>query len=87
MCKYCNSGKEHLIVSYNNTDAMNLSFGQYQGVNVCGSLTMKGDMLMLSGSGSYRSHSDCYYEDNGVECDSHQPPRLKTSRLGFPETG
>lgn len=68
MCKYCNSGKEHQIVSYDNTDAMNVSFGQYHGVY--GSLTMKGDMLMLSGSGSYRSHSDCYYEDNGVECDN-----------------
>ena len=57
-------------MSYDNTDAMNISYGQYQGVRVYGSLNMKGNMLMLAGNGSYRSHSDCYYEDNGVECDN-----------------
>ena len=55
---------------YDNRDSMNISYGQYQGVNVMASLLMKGNMLVLSGTGSYRSESDCYYEDEGLDCDS-----------------
>jgi hypothetical protein len=49
---------------------MNIYYGQYQGVSVNANLSMKGNMLMLSGNGSYRSHSDCYYEDQGLDCDN-----------------
>lgn len=69
MCKYCDSLKEKSLVSYDNYKSMNISYGQYQGVNVCGSVYMKGNMLSIGCSGSYRSESDCYYDDD-LDCDS-----------------
>lgn len=70
MCKFCDSLKEKTLVSYDNYKSMNVSYGQYQGVNVYGTIYMKGNMLSIGCGGSYRSLSDCYYEDEGLECDS-----------------
>lgn len=70
MCKFCDSNKEKRVMSYDNHDSMNIYCGQYQGVSVTANLSMKGNMLALAGSGSYRSRSDCYYEDEGLDCDS-----------------
>lgn len=69
MCKFCDSNKEKDILSYNNHDSMNVYYGQYQGVSIYADLSMKGNMLILNASGSYRSRSDCYYEDEGIDCD------------------
>ena len=55
-------------MSYDNYKSMNICYGQYQGVNVVANLSMKGNMLTLNGSGSYRSRSDCYYENEGLDC-------------------
>ena len=57
-------------MSYDNHRSMNICCGQYQGVNVIANLSMKGNMLILNGSGSYRSSSDCYYENAGIDCDN-----------------
>lgn len=70
MCKFCEKNKENSLVSYDNRKSMNISFGQYQGVNVYGTVYMKGNMLSITCGGSYRSHSDCYYEDEGLDCDN-----------------
>lgn len=70
MCKYCDSLKEKSLVSYDNYKSMNISYGQYQGVNVYGSVYMKGNMLSIGCGGSYRSHSDCYYDAEGLDCDN-----------------
>lgn len=70
MCKFCSPKGGKDLMFYDNRDSMNISYGQYQGVNVMASLLMKGNMLVLSGTGSYRSESDCYYEDEGLDCDS-----------------
>lgn len=67
MCKFCESKKPVQISKYDNRDAMNISYGQYQGVNVESFLYMHGSMLILDGWGSYRSPSDCYYEDWGLD--------------------
>ena len=70
MCKYCDSLKEKSLVSYDNRKSMKISYGQYQGVNVYGTVYMKGNMLSIGCGGSYRSESDCYYEDEGLDCDN-----------------
>ena len=72
MCKFCSSKnkKEINILNYDNHDHMNISYGQYQGVSVYSSLNMKGNMFILGASGSYRSKSDCYYEEWGLDCDN-----------------
>lgn len=70
MCKFCDSLKEKSLVSYDNHKSMNISYGQYQGVNVYGTVYMKGNMLSIGCGGSYRSQSDCYYEDEGLDCDN-----------------
>ena len=70
MCKFCDSKKEKEVMSYDNYKSMNVYCGQYQGVNVVAALSMKGNMLSLKGSGSYRSRSDCYYENEGLDCDN-----------------
>jgi len=70
MCKFCDSLKEKSLVSYNNRKNMDIYCGQYQGVNVYGTVYMKGNMLSIGCSGSYRSRFDCYYEDEGLECDN-----------------
>lgn len=69
MCKYCDNGKTKPVLSYDNRDSMNICDGQYCGVKVYAELKMKGDILMLSGHGGYRSESDCYYESQGIDCD------------------
>lgn len=69
MCKFCDSNKEKNVLSYDNHDSMNIHCGQYQGVHVNASLTIKGNMLILNGSGNYRSRSDCFYENEGLDCD------------------
>lgn len=69
MCKYCDNENTKSVLSYDNSDSMNICDGQYCGVKVYAELKMKGDMLMLSGRGGYRSESDCYYESQGLECD------------------
>jgi len=69
MCKFCGKNKEKSLVSYDNYKNMNVSFGQFQGVNVHGTVFMKGNMLSIACGGSYRSDSDCYYESEGIECD------------------
>jgi len=69
MCKFCNSLKEKTIVSYDNHNSMSISYGQYKGVNVYGHTYMKGNMLSIKCSGSYRSSSDCYYESWDIDCD------------------
>lgn len=70
MCKFCDSLKEKSLVSYDNSKNMNISYGQHQGVNVYGIVYMKGNMLSIGCGGSYRSRSDCYYEDEGLDCDN-----------------
>lgn len=70
MCKFCDSKKEKDVLSYDNYDSMNICCGQYQGVNVIANLSIKGNMLTLRGGGSYRSRSDCYYENEGLDCDN-----------------
>ena len=70
MCKFCDSKKEKEVMSYDNYESMDICYGQYQGVNVVANLSMKGNMLILNGSGSYRSRSDCYYENEGLDCDN-----------------
>ena len=70
MCKFCESKKEKEMMSYDNYRSMNICCSQYQGVNVFASLSMKGNMLTLRGNGSYRSHSDCYYDSEGLDCDN-----------------
>jgi hypothetical protein len=70
MCKFCDSLKEKSLVSYDNSKNMNISYGQYQGVNVYGTVYMKGNMLSIGCCGSYRSRSDCYYDAEGLDCDN-----------------
>ena len=70
MCKFCDTNKEKSLVSYDNYKSMNISYGQYQGVNVYGTVYMKGNMLSIGCGGSYRSHSDCYYDAEGLDCDN-----------------
>lgn len=79
MCKYCNNNKDHQIMYYDNRSSMNVYYGQYQGVMVASSLVMKGNMLMMSAGGNYRSRSDCYYEDMGVDCDGQGANRGKAA--------
>ena len=64
---------------YDNRSSMNVYYGQYQGVMVASSLVMKGNMLMMSAGGNYRSRSDCYYEDLGIDCDGQGANRGKTA--------
>lgn len=70
MCKFCNSKESNDLVSYDNHDHMNISYGQYQGIHVYGTVYMKGNMLSVGCGGSYRSTSDCYYENEGLDCDN-----------------
>jgi len=70
MCKFCDTNTEKSLVSYDNNKNMNIYCGQYQGVNVYGSVYMKGNMLSIGCGGSYRSRSDCYYDAEGLDCDN-----------------
>ena len=40
MCKFCDKNKENSLVSYDNKKNMDISFGQYQGVNVYGTVDL-----------------------------------------------
>jgi len=79
MCQYCNNNKDHQLMHYDNRSSMNVYYGQYQGVMVASSLVMKGNMLMMSAGGNYRSRSDCYYEDMGLDCDGQGANRGKAA--------
>lgn len=79
MCQYCNNDKDHQLMHYDNRSSMNVYYGQYQGVMVASSLVMKGNMLMMSAGGNYRSRSDCYYEDMGIDCDGQGANRGKAA--------
>lgn len=81
MCQYCDNNKGHQLMDYDNRSSMKIYYGQYQGVMVASSLVMKGNMLMLSAGGSYRSCSDCYYEDMGLDCDNEGAKSGKASCL------
>lgn len=72
MCKFCENKKPVDILKYDNLGSMSVSYGQYKGVSVFGELIMNGNMLALSGHGGYRSASDCYYEDWGLDCDGER---------------
>lgn len=80
MCKFCDSNKEKYVLSYNNHSSMNIYCGQYQGVYVNADLKMKGNMLMLSGKGSYRSRTNCYYEDEGLDCDDDEEAKTSPAK-------
>ena len=81
MCKFCDTNKENFLVSYDNHKNMNVSFGQYQGVNVHGTVYMKGNMLSIACGGSYRSNFDCYYESEGLDCDSENSSNSEPSYI------
>lgn len=68
-------------MSYDNHRSMNIYYGQYQGVNVIANLSMKGNMLVLNGNGNYRSRSDCYYENEGLDCDGEHSKGSKGSYI------
>ena len=70
MCKFCESNRLKSISNYDNIDSMNISYGQRQGVSIFADLSMMGNLMVLDGDGSYRSQSDCYYEDWGLEIDN-----------------
>ena len=72
MCEFCDNLTETNLMHYDNYDAMRISYGQYSGVNVQANLYINGNMLILDGNGSYRSRSDCYYEDEGLEIDNEK---------------
>lgn len=80
MCKYCNNLKKELA-SYDNTDSMNISYGQYRGLHIWSDLYIHGNALILSADGSYRSASDCYYEDWGLDCDNEPAMQCKDSYI------
>lgn len=72
MCKFCDNLIKTNLMHYDNHDAMGISYGQYSGVNVQANLYINGNMLILDGNGSYRSRSDCYYEDAGLDIDNER---------------
>lgn len=77
MCEFCESNEIRTIGSYSNHDSMDIYFDQYKGVSVYSYLEMKKDMLLLSGSGNYRSGHDCYYESEGLDCDGENSKNSK----------
>jgi len=82
MCKFCDDLTGKNILNYDNRDNMSISYGQYKGVNVYGSVYMQGNMLTLAGGGSYRSEFDCYYEAEGLDdCDGESAHRSKESYI------
>jgi predicted transcriptional regulator len=83
MCKYCNPKDKSpvSILNYDNSDSVDTYYGQLCGVMVSSSLTMEGDKLSLNGFGSYRSRSDCYYEDNGLDIDNECSNESKQSYI------
>lgn len=75
MCEFCESKKAQQIMRYDNRKNMSVSFGQYKGVKVDSAVKMQGNMLLLSGWGSYRSDFDCYYESEGLDMDDERSAR------------
>ena len=71
MCQFCRKRKNPKeILDYDNHSQMDVCMGQYQGVNVNSTVYMHENVLLLAASGSYRSRGDCYYENEGIECDN-----------------
>lgn len=66
MCEFC-EGESKVLLAYSNADSMKVIYGQYCGVKVFSRLEMCGNKMTLSGGGSYRSGSDCYYEAEGLD--------------------
>ena len=67
MCEYCNKKNNISLLNYNNAKNMNVCCGQHRGVNVYSTVSMQGNVLFLDANGSYRSNSDCYYEEQGID--------------------
>lgn len=83
MCKYCESEKEHNLVTYSNADSMNISYGTRQGVLMYSYLSMLGNMLLVRGSGNYRSKFDCYYESWDLDCDGENATESDAAYIGI----
>lgn len=56
-------------------------YGQLAGVRVYSNVSMQGNVLFLDASGSHRSNSDCYYEDQGIECENERAERSVESYI------
>ena len=81
MCKFCDNLDKTNLMHYDNYDSMGISYGQYSGVNVQSNLYINGNMLILDGNGSYRSRSDCYYEDAGLEINNERAHNSKADYI------
>ena len=81
MCKFCDNLVKTNLMHYDNYDSMGISYGQYSGVNVQSNLYINGNMLILDGNGSYRSRSDCYYEDAGLEINNERAHNSKADYI------
>lgn len=81
MCKYCNKKNNISLFNYNNAKNMNVCCGQHQGVNVYSTVSMQGNVLFLDADDSYRSNSDCYYEDQGVDCPNEKAQKINVSYI------
>lgn len=81
MCKFCDNLAKTNLMHYDNYDSMGISYGQYSGVNVQSNLYINGNMLILDGNGSYRSRSDCYYEDAGLEINNERAHNSKADYI------
>ena len=81
MCEFCDNIIKINLMHYDNHDAMGISYGQYSGVNVQSNLYINGNMLILDGNGSYRSRSDCYYEDAGLEINNERAHNSKADYI------
>lgn len=81
MCEFCDNIIKINLMHYDNHDSMGISYGQYSGVNVQSNLYINGNMLILDGNGSYRSRSDCYYEDAGLEINNERAHNSKADYI------
>ena len=81
MCKFCDNISKINLMHYDNHASMGISYGQYCGVNVQSNLYINGNMLMLDANGSYRSKSDCYYEDEGIDIDNENALNSKAEYI------
>ena len=81
MCEFCDNLTKTNLMHYDNHDTMGISYGQYSGVNVQSNLYINGNMLILDGNGSYRSRSDCYYEDAGLEINNERAHNSKADYI------
>lgn len=81
MCKFCDNISKINLMHYDNHASMGISYGQYCGVNVQSNLYINGNMLILDANGSYRSRSDCYYEDEGIDIDNEMAYNSKAEYI------